>query len=40
MLVVFGRVVEDDVENHFDTGPMQGLDQVAELIDGRHNAAL
>ena len=26
MLVIFGRVVEDDVENHFDTGPMQGLD--------------
>ena len=33
MLVIFGRVVEDDVENHVDTGPMQGLDQVAELIE-------
>ena len=29
----FGRVVEHDVENHFDARAVQGLDHVAELVD-------
>ncbi len=32
--VPLGGVVVDDVENHFDSRAMQGLDQIAELVDG------
>ena len=33
VLVAFGGVVEDDVENHLDARPVQRLDHVAELVD-------
>ena len=31
VLVAFGRVVEDDVENHFDAGGVQLADHFLEL---------
>ena len=32
VLAAFGRVVEHDIEDHFDTGAVQRLDHVAELV--------
>ena len=32
-MVAFGRVVEDDVQDHFDACAVQRLDHVAELVD-------
>ena len=32
-VITFRGVVEDDVENHLDPRPVQGLDHVAELVD-------
>ena len=33
VLVAFGRVVEDHVEDHFDAGLVQGPDHLLELVD-------
>ena len=33
-MIAFGGVVEDDVEDDFDAGAVEGLDHVAEFVDG------
>jgi hypothetical protein len=34
-LVPFVRVVEHDIEDHFDAGLVEGFDQIAELVHVR-----
>ena len=33
-MIALGRVVVHDVENHLETGPMQRLHHVPELVEG------
>ena len=33
-VAAFGRVVEDDIQDHPDAGTVQGLDQIAKLVAG------